>query len=247
MKTKHIFSVFASWLLMLPFVALADGVVHGTVTLNDKTITAEYYIVGSNAHLGSGNNACIPQYSEGKVTVLATITVGSTTYPVTEVSALAFRMCSKITEVVLPVNVTRIGDFAFKSCFALTKVSLPSTLTSIGTGAFIDLPDLARIDCHATTPPTWEYNDVFKFHTGGISDQTTYTYNNILLCVPEGSISAYKAAEYSNISIGWTKAEGWKNFGFISYTYDENAVAYAEYDNGTLTFYYDAYKEILNT
>lgn len=221
-----------------------NGIVKGTVSLNGANIPAEYVLIGNEAHLGSGNNACISQYSVGKVEVPATITVNNTTYPVTEVSALAFRMCNKVTEVTLPENVTRIGNFAFKGCQALFKVSLPSTVTSIGTGAFIDLPNLSRIDVLATTPPIWEYNDVFRFHTGGIGDNATYTYDNILLGVPENSIPAYQASTFSNSAIGWNKAEGWGNFSHIFLAVDVNAEAYAVYQDGTLTFYYDGNRGI---
>ena len=225
---------------MLPAVAMADGLVHGTVTIDDKTVTAEYIIMGSEAYLGSGNNACIPQYSVGNVVVPAAITYNNQEYPVTKVSNMAFRLCTKITEVHLPANVTRVGDFAFQGCRALLKVELPSALTSIGTGAFIDLPYLYKIDCHATTPPTWEYNDVFKSHTGGIGDSQIYSYG-IMLCVPESSQEAYSTALYSNSNLGWITPDGWGRFENIYNTYDENAEAYTVYNasDHSLTFYYD--------
>ena len=221
-----------------------NGIVKGTVSLNGASIPAEYVLIGNEAHLGTGNNACISQYSVGKVEVPATITVDGTTYPVTEVSAMAFRMCNKVTEVTLPENVTRIGNFAFKGCQALFKVRLPSTVTSIGTGAFIDLPYLSSIDVLATTPPTWEYNDVFRYHTGGIGDNATYTYDNILLGVPENSIPAYQASTFINSAIGWNKAEGWGNFTHIFLAVDEDAEAYAVYQDSILTFYYDGNRDI---
>ena len=59
---------------------MADGLVHGTVTIDDKTVTAEYIIMGSEAYLGSGNNACIPQYSVGNVVVPAAITYNNQEY-----------------------------------------------------------------------------------------------------------------------------------------------------------------------
>ena len=240
MRNRHKFFILASLLYLLPAVAMADGLVHGTVTIDDKTVTAEYIIMGSEAYLGSGNNACIPQYSVGNVVVPAAITYNNQEYPVTKVSNMAFRLCTKITEVHLPANVTRVGDFAFQGCRALLKVELPSALTSIGTGAFIDLPYLYKIDCHATTPPTWEYNDVFKSHTGGIGDSQIYSYG-IMLCVPESSQEAYSTALYSNSNLGWITPDGWGRFENIYNTYDENAEAYTVYNasDHSLTFYYD--------
>ena len=132
---KHIFLIISLFWL-LPLTSLADGVVTGTVTLNGQTIEAEYYIHGSIARLGSGYNACIPQYSIGKVEVPYYIIVGGYPYPVTEISTFAFRRCNRITEVTLSEGVMRIGDFAFAGCPSLQKVTLPSSLSSIGTGAF---------------------------------------------------------------------------------------------------------------
>ena len=244
MKNIRIYSLLLIICLLgwLPFAAIAQGVVIGTVTLNDETIPAEYYFTGEVAYLGSGNNACIPQYSEGKVEVPATIIVDNETYPVQEVSNVAFRMCSKITEVILPENIHYIGNFAFQGCQALEKVALPSTLYDIGSGAFIDLPNLTTIDLKAEMPPVWYYNDVFKFHTGGIGDQATYTYD-IQLLVPEGSVNSYMSRYYSDNSLGWTKPEGWANFTNIDVGASVNAEAYATFNNnGTLTFYYDAHR-----
>ena len=243
MKARRIYSLLISLLWLLPASAWADGVVMGTVTLDGVAIPAEYYLSGNGARLGSGNNACIPQYSVGKVEVPATITVNNVDYPVCEVSPLAFRLCTMITEVVLPENVYHIGDFAFKGCLALTKVTLPSTLGSIGTGAFIDLPNLNTIDCKAAIPPYWVYNDVFKFHSGGIGDAATYSYD-ILLMVPEGTVSTYHTKLYTDPSLGWTTPDGWGNFTNITVGAAANAeayVAYYPYDH-SLTFYFDGHR-----
>ena len=221
---KLVFTIITLALMwLLPSTVLADGVVLGTVDLNGETIVAEYYTIGTNARLGSGYNACIPQYSTGRVVVPASITVNNVTYSVTEVSDLAFRLCNYITEVELPIGVTRIGNFAFVGCKALTKVNLPSTLASIGRGAFIDLPNLARIDLHATTPPTWEYNDVFRFHPGGISDNNIFHNGETLLCVPESALTVYPNANFTNPNIGWTTPDGWGYFTHVYITADENA------------------------
>lgn len=120
---------------------IQSDIVLAPLTLNGVEIEAEYKLEGGFAVLGTGYNACIPQYSEGTVEIPATITIGS--------------------------------------------------------GAFIDLPNLTTIDMKATMPPRWQYNDVFKFHAGGIGDQATYTYEMQLL-VPEGSVSAYTHHAYSD-------------------------------------------------
>ena len=211
---KHIYLIISLFWL-LPLTTLADGVVTGTVTLNGQTIEAEYYIHGSTARLGSGYNACIPQYSIGKVEVPYYIIVGGYPYPVTELSTFAFRRCNRITEVTLNEGIMRIGDFAFAGCPSLQKVTLPSSLTSIGTGAFIDLPALERIYCYATTPPTWEYNDVFCFHTDGIGDTHEYHTDEVTLYVPACGYRLYRTTTFTNPQLGWNTPDGWSYFNNV--------------------------------
>ena len=190
---------------------MAGNVVTGTVKLNGDEITAEYTLNGSDAWLGSGRNACISQYSAGEVEVPATIQVGGVNYPVTGVSDAAFRLCTKITSVILPENVKSVGNFAFNGCQSLMKVSLPSTMETIGSGAFIDLPNLTEFIVKAITPPTWEYNDVFFFHEGGIGSTQTMNIGSIKLYVPEESIETYETSTFTNADLGWTTPDGWGN------------------------------------
>ena len=193
--------------------------VMGTLLLNGKEIPAEYVISGNNASLGSGRNACIPHYSNGRVIVPKEITVDGTTYPVTAISPMAFRLCTSIRFVQLPEGVTRIGNFAFKGCSSLYLMALPSTLKSIGSGAFIGL-NLQGIYCQATTPPTWEYNDVFCRHEGGIGSTKTYSNTTTTLYVPEVCKEAYAQSAFSNESLGWTTPDGWKYFQNVKGTND---------------------------
>ena len=208
---KNIIYLLLAALMPLTLWAQANPVM-GTLLLNGKEIAAEYNVSGTQASLGSGRNACIPHYSEGRVIVPETITVDGNTYSVTAVSAMAFRLCTGITFVQLPEGVTRIGDFAFKGCKNLVDVSLPSTLQSIATGAFIGLSSLRAIYCKATTPPTWEYNDVFCRHEGGIGSTQTYSNTTATLYVPFGHKSDYRNSAFSNASLGWTTADGWGYF-----------------------------------
>ena len=211
---KRIYLII-SLLWLLPFATLADGVVQGTVMLDGQAIDAEYYLSGSTARLGSGYNTCISQYSFGKVEVPYYIVVDGYPYTVTEISPLAFHWCNHLTEITLPEGISRIGDFAFSGCPSLQKVTLPSTLTSIGTGAFLDLPALETIYCYATTPPTWEYNDVFCFHEDGIGDTHEYHTDQVTLYVPACSYRLYRTASYTNYPLGWTTADGWGYFNNI--------------------------------
>lgn len=191
---------------------LTAGPVNGYVLVNGEQLTAEYTLLGNGkVALGSGQNACIPQYTVGRVCVPEEVSISGTTYQVTAVSALAFRFCTQLTYVEIQEGVERIGNFAFVGCNSITEIVLPSTLKSIGSGAFINLP-LKKITCNAVEPPVWEYNDVFYFHEGGIGDSNPRHIGSIRLIVPEESVAKYMASQFSNADLGWTTPEGWGNY-----------------------------------
>ena len=217
MKKYFLLTVMA----LMPVLSMLaqDRPVTGKVLLNGKEIDAEYTISGGVASLGSGRNACIPQYSQGRVIVPKEITVDETTYPVTDISPMAFRLCNSISFVQLPEGLTHIGNFAFKGCSSLLVLVLPSTLESIGSGAFIGL-GLRGIYSLAPTPPRWEYNDVFCRHEGGIGSTQTYSNTTTTLYVPQEYKEAYEHSTFTDSSLGWTTPDGWSYFQNIKGTND---------------------------
>ena len=210
----------------------AADVMKGYVLLNGNQINAEYTkISNTTVALGSGYNACISQYSQGRVQVPGVVKIGGKNYNVTEVKPLAFRLCNKITFVKFDENITRIGDFACIGCSELKEIELPSTLESVATGAFRDLPKLKSVVCTAATPPVWEYNDVFHTQEGGISSQAEYYIgSSIDLSVPEDYADEYRDAFFSNSTLGWTKAVGWGNFQDINHNYLDDFHTYTYRD-----------------
>jgi len=211
---KHIIILLSSALVSFTAWAQSNPVM-GTLLLNGKEIAAEYTISGGTASLGSGRNACIPQYSKGRVIVPATITVNGSTYNVTAVSSMAFRLCNGISFVQLPEGVTHIDEFAFKGCRELVDISLPSTLEHIASGAFIGLPKLHALYCQAETPPQWDYNDVFVSHEGGIGSTQTYHNEQTTLYVPMAKVDDYRNSAFSDETIGWTTPDGWQYFAKV--------------------------------
>ncbi len=99
----------------------------------------------------------------------------------------AFENCTSLTEISLPESLKELPSFVFNNCYKLQSITLPSTLQSIDYGAFNGCSELAKVSIKATIPPTL---DASAF------DNTS----NITLCVPQGSKTAYEAADY------------WKNF-----------------------------------
>ena len=216
---RYLSIIFA--ILLLAGSEVRAEVVIGTVLLNGSPIPAEYTILpDSTVGLGSGANACISQYSAGRVVVPEQIRTSEVdifgretnikVYNVTEVMPMAFRFCDQLKRVQFREGITRIGDFAFKGCRKIGEIELPSTLKSVGTGAFIDMNSLYLMTCNSETPPVWEYNDVFFLHQGGISDNQIYTHRpGVFLFVPSGSEEAYKNSAFSDPTLNWTTPEGW--------------------------------------
>ncbi len=215
MRKNIIFSIVAT-LLLLATPAHAK-LIKGYVLIDGDQVPAQYTKLSDNTvSVGSGKNACIPQYTAGHLTIPSTITVDGTTYNVTQVGNVAFRLCDKITSVDIRENVTHIGNYAFVGCSKLADITLPASLVSIGSGAFINTVSKqprGSVTCLGETPPQWEYNDVFMFHSNGISDPNAAVISaEIELYVPEGKIDTYHNANYTNPDIGWNGADGWGSF-----------------------------------
>lgn len=60
----------------------------------------------------------------------------NTNYVVAAVGSNAFRNCTGLTSISLPVTVESIDSYAFYGCTSLTSLTLPKLLSSIGTHAF---------------------------------------------------------------------------------------------------------------
>ena len=223
--------------LTIALQAYSTDVLKGQILLNGEEINAEFVKLSSTTvALGTGYDACIPQYSQGRLCIPGQVKIGSTTYTITKINNMAFRFCTELTFVDIENGVTKIGNFAFQGCTGLKEVDLPSTLTSIGTGAFIDL-HLLRVKCEATIPPVWEYNDVFKFHEGGISDTHTYNLGAIHLTVPKNTEESYRQALYTIPELGWTTPDGWGSLSGIGDAFYDSYHIYTPDDLNALREY----------
>ena len=205
--------------------SLQAEIIRTTVNLPFENGTIKVEVVlnsdGNVATIGTGYNACIPQYAEGKLHIPSTVTHNNITYTVTAIAPVAFRFCTKLTEVEIDEGVTTIGNFAFVGCKNIEAISLPSTVTQIGGGAFCKLPNLKEIKCAATTPPTWRWYDVFQ-----VDGSTEGRNPDLKLYVPESSTSAYQAAKNdyswtcmntSTTPYTWNKTETRSQVGWGSY------------------------------
>ena len=135
-------------------------------------------------------------------------------FPVTGIGRFAFCDCTNLTSISIPTSVTYVGESAFSECTSLTTVTVPYSVTRIDYNAFGDCDNLktayigsgvtyigsygfdsplTRVEVYPYTPPTINNSNAFK----------TSTYNDAILIVPEGRVSAYKSATY------------WSNFAHI--------------------------------
>ena len=193
---------------VLPITSVAEvKLTTVNVNLTTKTVPMEvqYDTQARTATLGNGHNACLSQYTAGRIVIPATITIGGVNYNVTAINELAFRLCSSLTRVDISEGVTTIGDFAFVGCSGLQEVSLPSTLTTVGGGAFVGLDKLVTVRSKAATAPAWAWNDVFEYD-GQVSTNLTRGRDlNRTLYVSRGAAESYRAKSFGGV-IGWSDA-----------------------------------------
>lgn len=217
--------ILSAIIAILLATSLQAEIIRTTVNLpfGNSTIKVEVVLNtdGNVATIGTGYNACIPQYAEGKLHIPSTITHNNTTYTVTAIAPVAFRFCVKLTEVEIDEGVTTIGNFAFVGCKNIEAISLPSTVTQIGGGAFCKLPNLVAMKCAATTPPTWKWYDVFQ-----VDGSNDGRHPDLKLYVPSSSTSAYQTAKNdyfwtcmntSTTPYTWGATETRSNIGWGSY------------------------------
>lgn len=81
-------------------------------------------------------------------TALQTVTL-----PSAPIGDRAFKNCTALTQVVLPLDVSRIGKEAFSGCVSLSFIQIPAALTEMGEGAFSQCVSLKGI----ALPPTLKY------------------------------------------------------------------------------------------
>ncbi len=69
----------------------------------------------------------------------------------------AFKNCTDMTSVTIPVSVTNIGRWTFENCSSLTSVTIPNSVTSIGEGAFSGCSGLTSVTLGTSVEVIEEY------------------------------------------------------------------------------------------
>jgi surface protein len=99
------------------------------------------------------------------------------------IDSYQFVYCSSLTDISIPASVKSIGERAFNYCTSLEEITIPAKVTSIGDNAF-SYSGLKKITSLMPTPCSIRYT-VFE-----------EVYNNATLCVPQGCMAVYEAADY---------------------------------------------------
>ena len=203
---------------------IGSGAFYNCSSLASVTIPSSVTSIGSYAfcNCSSLTSVTIPnsvsyinEYTFYKCTSLATVSIPNT---IIAIGGYAFYGCTSLTSVEIPNSVKYIGGSAFYECNELKEVSLGSGVINIGTrsyyyddegnyhslnnngNSFALCKNLETVKCLAESVPTTNANTF---------DQSLVEYAT--LCVPEGSVDSYKAAE------------PWSSFGTIKSLTDDGS------------------------
>ena len=102
-----------------------------------------------------------------------------------EIGEKAFKDCSRLTSLTLPVGITSIGYDAFAYCSGLTSLTLPAGITSIGEFAFSYCSGLTSIYVYAEKVPR-----IGRYAFEGCASRKCTLY------VPKGTYDNYRHSEF---------------------------------------------------
>jgi len=170
------------------------------VTVGSKQFEVPVRESGTTYTIGNGQNASIPHYEAGTLTIPR---VTNANGDKNVVGKFAFRFCTGITKIVVEEGITAIEDYAFIGCSGVTAIELPASLERVGRGAFVGLPNLTYLVCKSTTAPVWSRDDVFSYE--GTATSMAEDAKTRILYVPTGYASNYTSYKFQE-RVGWSDA-----------------------------------------
>ncbi len=184
---------------------------------NDTEKIGEYAFARANKLTNISISNCvniIGQYAFYECRNLSSLTMGSN---VSIIESYAFGSCDKLNAVNFGEGIIEIRNRAFDNCIRLESIELPDSLTSIGAYAFNNLRSLKNVTIGGGIVAINEYAffncirletvtignpavpalfaNVFKYNKSGMG---YIIIPDIIIYVPEASVSAYKSANNWN-------------------------------------------------
>ncbi|MCQ2608617.1 MAG: leucine-rich repeat domain-containing protein [Bacteroidales bacterium] len=163
---------------MRHFITLAFTALLSISALAQTKINGIYYNLDDDTKTASVANKPSDLY-KGDIVIPEIISAGDV-YTVTEIGEGAFYYCKELTSVTLPNTITTIATNAFYDASALNYISIPASVVNFGNFIF-NGSGIEEITLLATVPPS-------------VTEKTfkNFAINDIVLEVPEGSVSVYK-------------------------------------------------------
>ena len=125
--TRHLRTIILLLSLMLAGTTFAD---------------TKYYWVGGLHYAINTDDSTAQVVRSGyydditSVSIPASITVDSITYPVTSLGESCFVYCTKLASVSIPASVRELEANCFSHCISLAEIDLPSSVTKMGDRCF---------------------------------------------------------------------------------------------------------------
>ncbi len=133
-------------LLTLSIILCANIVLVGQ---EDTIINNIKYEIESVPEGQQATNAIVKKAEDnisGNVSILNSVPINGTNYPVTKITEKAFENKANITSITIPNSITSIGKGAFKKCSGLTSITIPNSVTSLGEEVFGECTNLTSIN-----------------------------------------------------------------------------------------------------
>ena len=148
---------------------------------------SEAKIVKGGDSYYSGDNCYTSNDEIGEYAFKDCSRLTSLTLPVgiTSIGYDAFAYCSGLTSLTLPAGITSIGEYAFYGCSGLTSLTLPAGITSIGEFAFSYCSGLTSIYVYAEKVPR-----IGRYAFEGCASRKCTLY------VPKGTYDNYRLSEF---------------------------------------------------